>query len=346
MLDNGRLPYLADAQMHGRLGRPVALLRDGVARAQQVHVILGHSTSKTRGSAGSCIPACFCVQAISSAHRIRRSSQQAKSRICSASAACGTSSSCRDELENRLSQFRETLIQSNLQAYIIPTDDAHMSEVPPDCFARRRFLTGFSGSAGTALVTPTEAMLWTDGRYFIQAKMELGSSWKLMKSGIEGTPDLGDWLSQNLRQGDLVGIDPSVHAALPTLELQSKLRQAGIDLRCIEPNLVDQIWKSGRSWPSSPVRLHPQAVAGASASEKLKGVRQKMAEQGADVVLVTALDEVALLGLQAGRHFHFRFGPRAKLDSFRILNLSPHVVLQFRYLFNIRGGDVRHTPAA
>ncbi|OLP97088.1 putative Xaa-Pro aminopeptidase P [Symbiodinium microadriaticum] len=228
----------------------------------------------------------------------------------------------RDELENRLSQFRETLIQSNLQAYIIPTDDAHMSEVPPDCFARRRFLTGFSGSAGTALVTPTEAMLWTDGRYFIQAKMELSSSWKLIKSGIEGTPDLGDWLSQNLRQGDLVGIDPSVHAALPTLELQSKLRKAGIDLRCIEPNLVDQIWKSGRSWPSSPVRLHPQAVAGASASEKLKGVRQKMAEQGADVVLVTALDEVALLGLQAGRHFHFRFG----------------------YLFNIRGGDVRHTP--
>ncbi|CAE7237936.1 APP2 [Symbiodinium sp. CCMP2456] len=305
MFDNGRLPYLVDAQMHGRLGRPVALLRDGVARAQQVHWILGHGTSKTKGSAGSCMRACFCVQAISSAHRICRSSKQAKSRICSASASCG--STCRDELENRLSKFRETLIQSNLQAYIIPTDDAHMSEVPPDCFARRRFLTGFSGSAGTALVSPTEAMLWTDGRYFIQAKMELSSSWKLMKSGIDGTPDLGDWLLQNLRQGDLVGIDPSVHAALPTLELQSKLRKAGIDLRCVEVNLVDQIWKRGRSWPSSPVRLHPQAVAGASASEKLKGVRQKMAEQGADVVLVTALDEVA-------------------------------------YLFNIRGGDVRHTP--
>eukprot|EP00439_Symbiodinium_sp_Y106_P048735 s561_g6.t1 len=150
-------------------------------------------------------------------------------------------------------------------------------------------------------------MLWTDGRYFIQANMELSSSWNLMKSGMEGTPDLGDWLLQNLRKGDVVGIDPSVHAALPTVELQGKLRKAGIHLRCVEANLVDQIWKSGRSWPSSPVRLHPQAVAGASVSEKLKGVRAKMAEHGADVVLVTALDEVA-------------------------------------YLFNIRGGDVRHTP--
>ena len=312
MFENGRLPSLADAMCGLRLGRAFAAvaLRDGpAARAQQGDWILGHSTFQTKGSAASCIRACFCVHAISSSHRILRSSKQAKSRICSASAACR--SSCRDELENRLSQFRETLTQSNLQAYIIPTDDAHMSEVPPDCFARRRFLTGFSGSAGTALVTPTEAMLWTDGRYFIQANMELSSSWNLMKSGMEGTPDLGDWLLQNLRKGDVVGIDPSVHAALPTVELQGKLRKAGIHLRCVEANLVDQIWKSGRSWPSSPVRLHPQAVAGASVSEKLKGVRAKMAEHGADVVLVTALDEVALLGLQAGRHVHFRVGLRA-----------------------------------
>ena len=126
--------------------------------------------------------------------------------------------------------------------------------------------------------------------------MELSSSWTLMKAGLKGTPDLGNWLCQNLQSGDAVGIDPSVHAAMPALELQGKLRKVGIELRSLQPNLVDQIWQSCGVEPTEPVRLHPVKLAGIGTPEKLRQVRRKMVDNKADVLLVTALDEVAPLG--------------------------------------------------
>ena len=191
--------------------------------------------------------------------------------------------------------FRGVLKQHSLQAYIVPTDDPHMSEVPPDCFARRKFLTGFTGSAGSAVVTGSEALLWTDGRYFQQASLELSSSWKLMKSGLPSTPSLGDWLANNLQKGDVVGIDPNVHPATWARELQTKLEKVGVELRALTPNLVDEIWVQRPAWPAAAVRVHPFEFAGATVADKLTKVRDELSKKQVDLLAVTSLDEVAQL---------------------------------------------------
>eukprot|EP00435_Cladocopium_sp_Y103_P009877 s1402_g2.t1 len=203
--------------------------------------------------------------------------------------------------------FRGVLKQHSLQAYIVPTDDPHMSEVPPNCFARRKFLTGFTGSAGSAVVTGSEALLWTDGRYFQQASLELSSSWKLMKSGLPSTPSLGDWLANNLQKGDVVGIDPNVHPATWATELQTRLEKVGVELRALTPNLVDEIWVQRPAFPAAAVRVHPFEFAGATVADKLTKVRDELSKKQVDLLAVTSLDEVS-------------------------------------YLFNIRGGDVHRTP--
>ncbi|CAB4044133.1 xaa-Pro aminopeptidase 1 isoform X2 [Paramuricea clavata] len=95
-----------------------------------------------------------------------------------------------------------------LQAYIIPSEDAHQSEYIASSDCRREFISGFSGSAGTAIVTKTKAALWTDGRYFLQAQQQLDNNWTLMKEGLSGTPSQEDWLIQELPSGCLVGADP------------------------------------------------------------------------------------------------------------------------------------------
>lgn len=96
--------------------------------------------------------------------------------------------------EQRVSSLRAEMAKANqgegVHAYIVPSDDPHMSEYAPDCFARRQFISGFNGSAGTALVTTDKALLWTDGRYFLQASQELGPDWTLMKAGTEGVPEV------------------------------------------------------------------------------------------------------------------------------------------------------------
>ena len=264
------------------------------APAGQAHRIWQRRTLKTQHSCAQG----FHLERVSSAVCGLLGSKRSKKRFCT-TRVIALGASRERELETRLARFREVLANESLQAYIIPTDDAHMSEIPPDCFARRKFLTGFSGSAGTAVVTRHEAMLWTDGRYFLQAKMELSSSWELMKSGLKDTPDLGEWLCKNLQKGDLVGIDPTVHAALPTVELQKQLQKVGVELHSLQPNLVDQIWQTDRNRPNGQIRIHPQSLAGSCTLEKLQRIRQKMVDNHSDVLLVTSLDEVAPLGQQA-----------------------------------------------
>lgn len=205
--------------------------------------------------------------------------------------------------ESTLLAFRTVLKQHGLKAYIVPTDDPHMSEIPPDCFARRKFLTGFTGSAGTAVVTDLEALLWTDGRYFQQAALELGSSWILMKSGLPSTPSLSDWLATNLQKGDLVGIDPNVHAATFATELQTKLEKEGVELRATQ-NLVDEIWKHRPAFPSAAVRVHPLELAGSTVAEKLSKVKEELTKKEVDLLAVTSLDEVSPLGFCAGSGSH------------------------------------------
>ena len=199
--------------------------------------------------------------------------------------------------EQSLAAFRDLLKEHGLQAYIVPTDDPHLSEIPPDCFARRKFLTGFTGSAGSAVITDSEALLWTDGRYFQQAALELSSSWELMKTGLPSTPSLSDWLACNLHRGAAVGIDPSVHPATWARELQTKLDAAGVELRALTKNLVDEIWAERPAFPSAAVRVHPLELAGASVAEKLSKIREELSKKEVDMLAVTTLDEVSPLRL-------------------------------------------------
>eukprot|EP00931_Biecheleriopsis_adriatica_P079953 TRINITY_DN53313_c0_g1_i1.p1 TRINITY_DN53313_c0_g1~~TRINITY_DN53313_c0_g1_i1.p1 ORF type:complete len:707 (-),score=149.56 TRINITY_DN53313_c0_g1_i1:37-2157(-) len=212
------------------------------------------------------------------------------------------------EAELRLTRLRQLMSQNKVHAYIVPSDDPHLSEIPPDCFARRKFLSGFTGSAGTALVTASSALLWTDGRYFIQAEQELTDAWTLMKSGVKGTHTIDEWLKTNLDKSSTVGIDPNVYAASAALEMKEALKQADIELTCLEDNLVDAVWAANQPrLPQAPVRIHPAEFAGATVQEKLAAVRLEMQNERADSLVVSALDEVA-------------------------------------YLFNLRGGDVSRTP--
>lgn len=98
-----------------------------------------------------------------------------------------------------------------VHAYIIPSEDPHMSEYAPSCDERRHFISGFTGSAGTAVVTTDAAALWTDGRYFLQAEQQLGPGWTLMRSGTPKCPEIQEWLATTLPQGARVGIDPFLH---------------------------------------------------------------------------------------------------------------------------------------
>ncbi|KAL6771533.1 hypothetical protein ACKKBG_A26750 [Auxenochlorella protothecoides x Auxenochlorella symbiontica] len=210
-----------------------------------------------------------------------------------------------DELRTLLSKAQDG---EGVAAFIIPTEDAHMGEYPPDCDARRVFVTGFTGSAGTAVVTSDAALLWTDGRYFLQAESQLESGWTLMKHGTPGCPEIEDWLAENVPEGSAVGYDPWLHTVAAAEKLEAALTEGGRRLVPLSPNPVDQVWGRARpAAPAAPVAPHALEWAGVAAAEKLADLRRAMAALRASALLVTALDEVA-------------------------------------WLLNLRGGDVAHNP--
>ena len=130
-----------------------------------------------------------------------------------------------------------------LEAYIVPSSDAHGSEYLAEKDKRRSFISGFTGSSGTALVTQSNgALLWTDGRYYLQANQELDSNWSLMKDGLIETPSIGDWLVKNLPSCSKVGIDSRLYEEDLYQTLATKLRANKIDMYHTKINLVDLVW--------------------------------------------------------------------------------------------------------
>ena len=199
-----------------------------------------------------------------------------------------------------LAALRAKMQALSLDAFIIPSEDPHMSEYPPDNHARREFITGFTGSAGTAVVTVANgALLWTDGRYFLQAEEQLNDAWTLMRMAQPGVPDIQDWLATTLTEGSRVGIDPTLHTIDAAEALKKHLAEQGIELVAVEAgnNPVDGAWEgTGRpAAPKDPVRIHDIAWAGASAKEKIGKMRAEMLENQASALAVTMLDEVAWL---------------------------------------------------
>ncbi|EDV22938.1 uncharacterized protein TRIADDRAFT_28167 [Trichoplax adhaerens] len=184
-----------------------------------------------------------------------------------------------------------------LQAYIIPTNDAHQSEYLANRDKRREFISGFTGSFGNAIVTRDKAALWTDGRYYLQATEQLDDNWTLMKQGLADTLSMEDWLIQILPKESYVGVDPFLFTHELWKSYSQKLSDAGLSLVAVQDNLVDLVWTSyDRSEvPLSPLMILPLKYSGKSVGDKLKDIRDKMSTANCDALVISALDEVAWL---------------------------------------------------
>ncbi|XP_058806129.1 xaa-Pro aminopeptidase ApepP-like isoform X1 [Phymastichus coffea] len=188
--------------------------------------------------------------------------------------------------------------QMNVQAYIITGDDAHQSEYIQEQDKRREYISGFKGSAGTAVITLNHALLWTDGRYFAQAKLELDplDAWILMKEGIPETPTIEDWLIDNIPTNALIGTDPNFISHSNWLRIENCLRDAGLILFPVEKNLVDIVWGSER--PTSlknNIVPHEIIYSGINSGYKVNACFDKMKEKKVSILVITALDEIAYL---------------------------------------------------
>eukprot|EP00871_Galdieria_phlegrea_P004242 jgi/Galph1/4819/GphlegSOOS_G3442.1 len=205
----------------------------------------------------------------------------------------GTYSTCSKQI---LDELRQDMRSRGIHAFIVSGTDPHLSEYPPEHFNRRKFVSGFTGSSGTVLVTEDKALLWTDGRYFIQAAQELDDNWELMKGGVPGVPSLEDWLVQNLSANSVVGLDPFVHSYHFVDNMRTLLLKMDISLVFLTKNPIDNILRTKQPpLPKSPIHIHPIKYAGQSTSEKLGLIRSEMSDKDADVLLVPLLDEIAWL---------------------------------------------------
>lgn len=195
----------------------------------------------------------------------------------------------------RVTKLRSLLQKHSLNAYIIPTADAHQSEYVATSEMRRSFISDFTGSAGTAVVSGEKALLWTDGRYFLQADKELDAScWELMKQGVDGVPTIPEWLAKNIPSGGVVGFNPFLMSLTQFKSYEAALTENGISLVGISEDLVDAVWAAEK--PASPkgaIRAQPVSLSGASTAEKLTALRAKMVEKKALAVVLCALDEIA-----------------------------------------------------
>lgn len=214
----------------------------------------------------------------------------------------------------KLSELREAMAAADVAAFVVPSGDPHLSEYVHPAYERRAFISGFTGSAGTAVVTADSALLWTDGRYFMQAEQELSDEWTLMKAGQPGVPKVEAWIADNLPEKAKLGIDPSVHSVEQATAFTTALEGAkrGLSLEPLSgANLVDRVWEAadgGRpSLPQGAARALPVSVSGKPSGEKLAAVAATLAERESAALLVGSLDEVC-------------------------------------WLFNLRGDDVPHCP--
>lgn len=210
-------------------------------------------------------------------------------------------------IAERIEALRAEMKKRNIDVYIVPTSDFHESEYVGDYFKARKYITGFTGSAGTAVITMTEAGLWTDGRYFIQAEKQLSKTpVTLFKMGEEGVPTVKEYVEQNLKEGVCLGFDGRVINAADGADYEeiAAKKQGSV---YVTEDLVGLIWKERPQFPMNPVFILEEKYAGESAKSKLTRVREKMKEKKADIHILTSLYDIA-------------------------------------WLFNIRGGDIACVP--
>ena len=201
-----------------------------------------------------------------------------------------------NEIELRLARLRELMKREHLSAFIFPSTDAHQSEYVADHWRGREWISGFNGSAGTAVVTMKSAALWTDSRYFLAAEEQLeDTEYQLMRLKMEGTPTITEWLGKELQdvQSPEVGLDGMVNSYNYVKDLSYSLRKlGGITLRTnLDP--LEQIWENRPSLPANPVEIQPLEYAGETLASKVVRIRKSLRELHADGMLVSALDDLA-----------------------------------------------------
>ena len=201
-----------------------------------------------------------------------------------------------NEIELRLARLRELMKREHLSAFIFPSTDAHQSEYVADHWRGREWISGFNGSAGTAVVTMKSAALWTDSRYFLAAEEQLeDTEYQLMRLKMEGTPTIAEWLGKELQdvQSPEVGLDGMVNSYNYVKDLSYSLRKlGGITLRTnLDP--LEQIWENRPSLPANPVEIQSLEYAGETLVSKVARIRKSLRELHADGMLVSALDDIA-----------------------------------------------------
>ena len=215
------------------------------------------------------------------------------------------------DIVKRVGILREYLQKNGLSAFIFPSTDPHQGEYVPEHWQTRQWISGFDGSAGTAVVTLTDTALWTDSRYFIAAAEQLnGTPFQLMKDGMAETPSITEWLTNQMANGQwpmvndkIVGIDGEVYTKVEIEEMQSAFAKAGIRLRTdLDP--AETLWTDRPPIPKNKVEIQPLELAGEPAESKIERVRQSLAEQGEEGIVISQLDEIAWLLNLRGSDVH------------------------------------------
>lgn len=210
-------------------------------------------------------------------------------------------------IKSKICELRNLMKKHNMDAYIVPSEDSHQSEYVGDYFKCREFISGFTGSAGTVVVTQNEAGLWTDGRYFIQAANQLdGSNIKLFRMGEEGVPTVEEYLYKSMENGSILGFDGRVVSAKAGYNLKNKLSDKNIEIS-YEHDLVDKIWDDRPKSSDKKAFLLDIKHSGESSDSKLSRLRETMKQKNVTTHVIATLDDIA-------------------------------------WLFNIRGDDVKYNP--
>lgn len=211
------------------------------------------------------------------------------------------------QIRDRLQSLRRRMQECGINAYLVVSGDFHASEYVGDYFKCREYMSGFDGSAGTLLVTATEAGLWTDGRYFIQAEQQLQDTGiTLWKMGEAKVPTLFEYLEKELQQGQCLGYDGRTISVAYGMQLRKRLQAKQVVFR-EDVDLVGEVWQDRPSLPSEPAWLMSEEISGKSRKDKLQELRQQMKKRNADMHLLASLDDIA-------------------------------------WLYNIRGGDIAYNP--
>lgn len=209
-------------------------------------------------------------------------------------------------INKRIQMLRQKMAERGITIYVVPTSDFHESEYVGDYFKARKFITGFTGSAGTAVITMDQAGLWTDGRYFIQAAAQLANSEvKLFKMGEENVPTVIEFIRDHLVQGGGLGFDGRVINGRLGTELKELAEQKKASFHTSQ-DLVGMIWEERPAMPMEPVFLLEEQYTGESTTSKIKRVREKMKQSNADVHILTSLDDIAwVLNIRGNDILHF-----------------------------------------